>query len=164
MKALTAREFRMPATASFVRLPREELKDIAKAITGDDPQSLPDFLAANGTSVVEFEEDGDIFSVLLPVLADDYDIDLETSENALIADLAEATDALVLILTQEDQTKYLELLDPENFSAEDLGEAHADFTEDEEPGAGEAMLAGIGALYQALQEVDADHVVVVSIA
>ncbi|MDE1896896.1 MAG: hypothetical protein KGH91_07465 [Rhodospirillales bacterium] len=153
----------MPAVASFIRLPKEELKELASAVGGDDPQGLAEFLAANGTSVVEFEEDGDIFSVLLPVLADDYDIDLETSENALIADLAEATDALVFILTQADQKKYLEQLDPDNFSAEELGEAHADFTEDEEAGAGEAMLAGIAALHQAMQEVDADHAVVVSV-
>lgn len=153
----------MPATASFVRLPREELKDIAKAITGDDPQSLPDVLAANGTSVVEFEEDGDIFSVLLPVLADDYDIDLETSENAVLADLAEVTEALVFILTKEDQDKYYEQLNPENFTVEDLDEAYEDFAEEDADGAGTAMLAGIGALYQALQEVDADHVVVVTV-
>ncbi|HTQ72447.1 MAG TPA: hypothetical protein VMH92_13240 [Acidocella sp.] len=154
----------MPATVSFIRLPREELRELASAASGDDPQGLVDFLAANGTSVVEFEEDGEIFSVLLPVLADDYDIDLETSENAIVADLAEATEALVFILTQEDQKKYLEQLDPENFTAEELGDAYADFTEEEEEGAGEAMLAGIGALYQALQEVDADHVVVVTVS
>ncbi|GAN79937.1 hypothetical protein [Acidocella aminolytica] len=153
----------MPAIASFVRLPREELKDIAKAITGDDPQSLPDVLAANGTSVVEFEEDGDIFSVLLPVLADDYDIDLETSENAVLADLAEVTEALVFILTKEDQDKYYEQLNPENFTVEELDEAYEDFSEEDADGAGAAMLAGIGALYQALQEVDVDHVVVVTV-
>ncbi len=154
----------MPATASFIRLPREDLKELASAASGDDPQGLVDFLAANGVSVVEFEEDGDIFSVLLPVLADDYDIDLETSENAIIADLAEASDALVFILTQEDQKKYLEQLDPENFSAEELAEAHADFAEDEEDGAGEKMLMGIAALYQAMQEVDSDHVVVITVS
>ncbi|MDE2240647.1 MAG: hypothetical protein KGJ73_12070 [Rhodospirillales bacterium] len=154
----------MPATASFIRLPREELSELASAAGGDDPQGLADFLAANGTSVVEFDEDGDIFSVLLPVLADDYDIDLETSENAIVAELAEATDALVVILTQEDQKKYLEQLDPENFSAEELGEAYADFTEDEEAEAGEAMLAGMTAIYQAMQEVDSDHVVVIVVA
>ncbi|MBU6448981.1 MAG: hypothetical protein KGQ26_05070 [Rhodospirillales bacterium] len=154
----------MPAIASFTRLPKEDLRELTSAVGGDDPHGLAEFLAANGASVVEFEEDGDIFSVLLPVLADDYDIDLETSENAIVADLAEATDALVFILTQEEQKKYLEQLDPENFSVEELGEAHADFTEDEEAGAGEAMLAGIAALYQAMQEVDADHAVVVSIA
>lgn len=154
----------MPAIASFVRLPRQELTELASAVTGDDPLGLVDFLAANGSSVVEFEEDGDIFSVLLPVLADDYDIDLETSENGIVADLAEATEALVFILTQEDRKKYLEQLDPDNFSAEELGEAYADFTEEEEEGAGEAMLAGIGALYQALQEADADHVVVVTVS
>ena len=153
----------MLATASFIRLPKEDLIELAAAAGGDDPQGLVDFLAANGTSVVEFEENGDIFSVLLPVLADDYDIDLETSENAIVADLAEATAALVFILTQEDQKKYLELLDPENFSAEELGEAYADFTEEDADGAGEAMLTGLAAIHQAIQEVDADHVVVVTV-
>ncbi len=153
----------MPANASFVRLPREELQELVAAASGDDPQGLPDFLAANGVSVVEFEEDGDIFSALLPILADEYDIDLETSENAVVADLAEASEALVVILTQEEQKKYLSELDPENFSAEELGEAYADFTEEENAAAGPSMLAGVAALYQALQEVDADHVVVLTV-
>lgn len=151
----------MPAIASFVRLPRDELGELVSAAGGDDPHSVPDFLAANGTSVVEFEEDGEIFSVLLPVLAEDYDIDLETSENTIVADLAEATDALVVILTIEEQKKYLGQLDPENFSAEELGEAYADFSDEEDEDAGAAMLSGVGALHQALQEADADHVVVV---
>lgn len=154
----------MPATASFVRLPRENLRDLTDAANGDDQQGLADYLAATGTSVVEFEEDGDIFSVLVPVLADDYDIDLETSENSIVADLAEATDALVIILTKEDQSKYMELLDPEGFSVEELQDAYEDFTDEDEKGAGQAMLAGIGALYQALQEVDADHVVIVTVS
>ncbi|MGE4481549.1 hypothetical protein [Acidocella sp.] len=153
----------MPAIASFVRLPREELTELARAVTGDDPQGVADFLAANGTSVVEFEEGGEIFSVLLPVLAEDYDIDLETSENAIVADLAEASEALVFILTEEEQRKYLEALDPENFSAGELDEAYEDFAEEEADGAGEAMLAGVAALHQALQEVDADHVVIVAV-
>jgi hypothetical protein len=153
----------MPSVASFMRLPREELRELASAVSGDDPQGLADFLAANGTSVVEFDEDGEIFSVLLPVLADDYDIDLETSENAIVSDLAEATEALVFILTPEEQKKYLGQLDPENFTAGELAEAYEDFAEEEADNAGEAMLAGIAALYQALQEVDADHVVVVTV-
>lgn len=149
-------------SASFIRLHRGDLKEILGAITGDDPQGLADFLVANGTSVVEFEGNTDVFSVLLPVLAEEYDIDLETSENGLIADLAEVCEALVFILTSEEQTKYQESLAPENFSAADLADAYEDFTEDdEEEDAGAAMLAGVSALHQALQEVDEDHVVVI---
>lgn len=144
-----------------MRLHRDDLKDLIDAVTGDDPQGLADFLVANGTSVVEFDGKPDIFSVLLPVLAEEYDIDLETSENGIIADLAEASEALVFILTAAEQGKYLENLAPEQFSAADLADAYEDFTEDDEEDAGEAMLTGITALYQALQEVDDDHVVVV---
>lgn len=147
--------------ASFMRLHRDDLKDLIGAVTGDDPQGLTDFLVANGTAVVEFEGNPDIFSVLLPVLAEEYDIDLETSENGIIAELAEACEALVFILTLEEQAKYLENLAPEQFSTADLADAYEDFTEDDEENAGEAMLAGISALHQALQEVDEDHVVVV---
>lgn len=147
--------------ASFMRLHRNDLKDLVGAVTGDAPQGLTDFLVANGTSVVEFDGNADIFSVLLPVLAEEYDIDLETSENAIIADLAEACKALVFILTSAEQAKYLENLAPEQFSAADLADAYEDFTEDDEDNTGEAMLTGITALYQALQEVDEDHVVVV---
>jgi hypothetical protein len=153
----------MAVSATFTRLPRTELPELVIAAGDNDPQALPGFLAANGTSVVEFEEDGDIFSVLLPVLADDYDIDLETSENGIVAEIAEATEALVFILTQEDQEKYLDQLDPDNFDEEELAEVHADFTEEEDDNAGAAMLAGIAALHQALGETDAHNVVVVTV-
>lgn len=153
----------MAVSASFVRLHREELKELANAITGDDPQGLTDFLSANGTAVVEFDGDADIFTVLLPVLAEEYDIDLETSENGIVSELAEACEALVFILTLEEQTKYLEDLAPEGFSVEDLNEAYESFIDGEREGAGEAMLIGINTLYQALQEVDDDHVVVVTV-
>jgi hypothetical protein len=153
----------MAASTVFTRLPRADLAELVAAARNDDPQAFQAFLAANGTSVVEFDYDGDIFSVLLPVLADEYDIDLETSENETVADIAEATETLVFVLTQDDQQKYLAKLDPENFDEEDLASAYEDFTDEEADSAGEAMLAGIAALHQALGETDAEHVVVVTV-
>ena len=153
----------MAASAVFTRLARAELGDLVAAAVDDDPQAFAAFLAANGTSVADFDEDGEIFSALLPILSEEYDIDLETSENEVVADLAEASEALVFILTVEDQVKYLGKLNPDNFSEAELAEAYEDFTEEEDDGAGELMLAAIGALHQALMEVDADHVVVVTV-
>ena len=153
----------MPVPATFTRLPRADLGELVTAATDEDPQAFQAFLAANGSSVADFDEDGEIFSALLPILADDYDIDLETSENEVVADIAEALDALVFILTVDDQKKYLAKLNPENFSAEELADAYEDFTEEEDEEAGEPMLAAIGALHQALAETDAEHVVVVTV-
>jgi hypothetical protein len=153
----------MPVTATFTRLPRADLGELVAAAADDDPQAFAAFLAANGSSVADFDEDGEIFSALLPILADDYDIDLETSENEVVADIAEAMEALVFILTVDDQEKYLARLNPEAFSAEELAEAYEDFTEEEDEEAGEKMLAAIAALHQALAEADAEHVVVVTV-
>ena len=153
----------MPANAIFTRLPKADLGELVEAATDDDPQAFQAFLAANGTSVADYDYDGEIFSTLLPILSEDYDIDLETSVNEIVADIAEATEALVFILTVDDQKKYLAKLNPDNFSDSELGEAYEDFTEEEEEDAGEAMLAGITALHQSLMEVDADHVVVVTV-
>ncbi len=153
----------MPATATFTRLPRADLGELVAAATDDDPQAFQAFLAANGTSVADYDEDGEIFSALLPILSDEYDIDLETSENEVVADIAEAMEALVFILTVDDQAKYLAKLNPDNFSEDELADAYEDFTEEEEEGAGELMLAAIGALHQALMEADAEHVVVVTV-
>jgi hypothetical protein len=152
----------MAASATFTRLNRDELPGLVTAAQSDDPQDLFAFLAANGTSVADFEYDAEIFSTLLPVLAEDYDIDLEVSENEVVADIAEATELLVVILTQEEQTKYVTRLDPDNFDQDELEELFEDFTGEEAADAGEAMLAGIAALGQALSEVDAEHVVVVT--
>jgi len=153
----------MPANALFTRLPKAELGELVAAATDDDPQAFQAFLAANGTSVADYDYDGEVFSVLLPVLSEEYDIDLETSENEIVADIAEAIETLVFILTADDQDKYLAKLNPDNFSEEELAEAYEDFTEEEEEEAGEMMLAAVASLHQSLSEVDADHVVVVTI-
>jgi len=153
----------MPANAVFTRLPRVDLGELVTVASDEDPQAFQSFLAANGTSVADFDYDGEIFSALLPILSEEYDIDLETSENEVVADIAEAMEALVFILTAEDKAKYLTKLNPDNFSEEELADAYEDFTEEEEDEAGEAMLGGITALHQCLLEVDADHVVVVTV-
>ena len=154
----------MPVTATFTRLQRTDLSELVAASADEDPQAFPAFLAANGTSVADFDEDGEIFSALLPILADDYDIDLETSENEVVADIAEAMEALVFILTLDDQKKYLSRLNPEEFSAGELADAYEDFTEEEDEESGDRMLAAIAALHQALAEADAEHVVVVTVS
>ena len=151
------------ANASFTRLPRSDLGELVASAADDDPQAFQAYLAANGTAVSDYDEDGEIFSVLLPVLAEEYDIDLETGENEAVAEIAEATEALVLILTPEDQKKYLAKLNPDNFSESELADAYEEFAEEEDEDAGEAMLSAIGALHQCLMEVDADHVVVVTV-
>jgi hypothetical protein len=153
----------MAAAASFTRLARADLAELVEAAGDDDPQAFLSFLAANGTSVADYDWDGEVFSVLLPVLSEEYDIDLETSENEVVADIAEAVEALVFILAAEDKQKYLEKLNPENFSPEDLREAYEDFLEEEDEEGGEMMLDAITALYQCLGEVDADHVVIVCV-
>ena len=153
----------MPANAMFTRLPRADLAELVAAAGDDDPQAFQAFLAANGTSVADYDEDGEIFSVLLPILSEEYDIEMEASENEIVAEIAEASEALVFILSQDDQEKYLTKLNPDNFSEGELREAYEDFTEDEEEGAGAWMLSAITALHQSLMEVDADHVVVVTV-
>jgi hypothetical protein len=153
----------MPANALFTRLPRADLSELVASAADDDPQAFQAFLAANGTSVADYDYDGEVFSTLLPVLSEDYDVDLETSENEIVADIAESMEALVFILTFEDQQKYLAKLNPDNFSESELADAYEDFTEEEDEDAGEMMLAAIAALHQSLMEVDADHVVVVTV-
>jgi hypothetical protein len=153
----------MAAAASFTRLARADLAELVEAAGDDDPQAFLSFLAANGTSVADYDWDGEVFSVLLPILSEDYDIDLETSENEVVADIAEAVEALVFILTAEDKQKYLEKLNPENFSLEELREAYEDFREEEDEEAGDMMLDAVTALHQSLGEVDSDHVVIVSV-
>lgn len=151
-------------SASFIRLHKTTLKQLTAAITGS-PQTLAGFLTDNGSPVAEFDGDARIFSILLPVLAEDYEIDLETSENDIIADLAELSQALIFILTPDEQAQYLDQLAPETYSVEALADAYEDFTGDDtnKHDAGKAMLASISALHQALKKIDEEHVVVVMI-
>jgi predicted dehydrogenase len=152
----------MAAGVTFTRLSRGDLPELVEAAREDDPQAFAAFLAENGSTVADFDGDGEIFSVLLPVLCDEYDIDLETGENEIVADIAEAREGPVLILTLDDKEKYFELLNPDEFEEDELGDAYEDFTEEEDEYAGAAMLEAIAALYQALAEMDAGHVVVVT--
>jgi hypothetical protein len=145
----------MASNVTFTRLARADLSDLVEAAGDDDPQAYVSFLAANSSSVADYDWDGEAFGVLLPVLADDYDIDLEAGENEIVADISEAVEATVIILTADEKEKYLDKLSPDNFSEEELREAYEDFTEEEED--------AIAALFQSLQEVDADHVVVVTV-
>jgi hypothetical protein len=153
----------MAAIATFTRLPKADLGELAAAAGDDDPQAFQSFLAANGTSVADYDYDGEVFSALLPILSEEYDIDLEISENEIVADIAETLESLVFILTAEDQQKYLAKLNPDNFTEDELAEAYEDFTEEEDEEAGEMMLNAVAALHQSLLEVDADHVVVVTV-
>jgi hypothetical protein len=153
----------MPASANFTRLPKADLEELVAAAADDDPQAFAAFLAANGTSVADYDYDGEYFSTLLPVLSEDYDIDLETSENEIVADIAESIESLVFILSSGDQKKYLAQLNPDNFTESELAGAYEEFTEEEDEESGEALLAAITALHQSLQEVDPDHVVVVTV-
>jgi hypothetical protein len=152
----------MASNVTFTRLPKADLGELVEAAADDDPQAYISFLAANGVSVADYDWDGETFGVLLPVLAEEYDIDLESSENEIVAEIAESVEATVFILTIDERDKYLEKLSPDNFSEEELREAYEDFTEEEDEEAGEMMLDAIGAIFQSLQEVDSDHVVVVT--
>ena len=154
----------MASNVTFTRLAKGDLGELVEAASDDDPQAFITFLAANGTSVADYDWDGETFGILLPVLADDYDIDLETSENEIVADISEAIESTIFILTLEEREKYLDKLNPENFDPEELREAYEDFTEEEEEEAGDMMLDAIAAVFQSLQEVDTDHVVVVTVS
>jgi hypothetical protein len=152
----------MASNVTLTRLPKADLGELVEAAADDDPQAYISFLAANGVSVADYDWDGETFGVLLPVLAEEYDIDLESSENEIVAEIAESVESTVFILTIGERDKYLEKLSPDNFSEEELREAYEDFTEEDDEEAGEMMLDAIGAIFQSLQEVDSDHVVVVT--
>ncbi len=153
----------MSAVANFIRLARADLAELVEAAGEDDPQAFHSFLAANGASVADYDWDGAVFGVLLPVLADEYDIDLETGENAAVADIAESVQAMVVILTAEEKAKYLDQLNPENFSKSELHDAYEEFSEEEDEEAGDMMLDAVTALHQSLAETDPDHVVVITV-
>ncbi len=153
----------MASNVTFTRLAKADLGELVEAAAEDDPQAYVSFLAANGTSVADYDWDGEVFEVLLPVLAEEYDVDLEAGENEIVADISEAVKSTVFILTVEEKEKYLDKLSPDNFSEAELREAYEEFTEEEEEEAGDMMLDAVAALFQSLQEVDADHVVVVTV-
>ena len=51
----------MATNVTFTRLARADLGELVEAAADDDPQAYLSFLAANGTSVADYDWDGDAF-------------------------------------------------------------------------------------------------------
>jgi hypothetical protein len=153
----------MSSLASFHRLPESELPGL-RAAAASPPHGFWEFLRARGEVVLDFDGSGYVFATLLSYLEEVHGMDLMASRHdELATHLGGRLGSTSIFFTTEHRQRHLAALDPARFAAGDLAAYCQEFTGADEPGAGEAMLAGIAALNTALAAVDRGAVVLLHI-
>jgi hypothetical protein len=109
---------------------------------------------------VDYRWSGYVLATLLVYLDEKHQIDLMKSEHQTLAsDLTKARRATHFILTSELRSKYLSKLSGLSVSEQELLNYYNYFNKATEGEAGKAMLDGIRAFRQALEQVDDSSVV-----
>jgi hypothetical protein len=159
----------MSAIASFLRLPVSSLEELRitavpkKRFFGGVRDDMPHYLARHGAAVAEYRWSGYVIATVLVYLKE-LGIDLMRSNySELVNHLSKSRGTTILVLTNDQRVQHSDSLQ-RAFSEEELCTYYNQFNETTETGAGRPMLDGILALREALGAIDADSVVLVTIA
>ncbi len=119
------------------------------------------YLDLNSRQLKDFEYSGYIFADLLVFLNENKGIDLLKGKYGDIANqISESRQNFTTILTYEHREAYLNKLNPDNFTVDELISFNKDFSEQEDPVLAEAELAGIKALRESLELLKDDNQIV----
>lgn len=146
----------MSSHASFHSLPLVDLENFVR----NRARNLPALLQESGRELVEYPWSGDFLATLFSYLEEEHGIDLM---NCGIPLFDKAKDCF-FVLTPAQAETFLPRLDESLYSETDLARYFGEFTDEDEPDAGAAMLAGIRALKLGLGEASNTHVTVVNFA
>jgi hypothetical protein len=130
----------------------EELK--TKAVQGK--KFYVDYIERNTKKLKTFDRPGYIFAHLLIFLEEKGIVLLKGLYHDLSEELSELCENSILILTFDHRQQYLDALDPENFSIEELITFNADFSEDVDAELAHAEMEGISALHNGLSQLAGD--------
>lgn len=152
----------MPVIADFILLPKGALKGLGEAALADE--TYWHYLRANGRIAAQYGWSGYVFATLLAYLDDRHRIKLYSSEYEELANrLSKARGLLHFFLTYKLKRAYLAQLDPKAFSETELRDYFNQLNAANDATIGRAMLDGIAAFHQSLEQVDENSVVLVSI-
>jgi hypothetical protein len=155
-------EFRLIETSKLNDLRDHAEIKIEKKLFGKKTiDNYWDYLNSNSKKLKDFGYSGYIFTNLLIFLAENKGIDLLKSKYDDIANsIVERRKNSTIILTYEQRQAYLEKLDADKFTTEELIAFNKDFSEDDEPELAKAEIEGIKALRDGLSQLTGDNQVV----
>lgn len=146
----------MSAIATFTRLPASALEQLRSDYDATMEQ--------HGQPAAEYEWSGYILATLLPYL-DEREIALmDSPHNELTLHLSKSLGATIFVFTPAHKETYLNRLSSSLFSPDELRDYFNEFNATHEPEVGQAMLDGITAIRHSLASLDADSVILFSIA
>lgn len=120
-----------------------------------------DFLNANTTKLKDFDWSGYTFNNLLIFLEEKKGVDLLKGKYDDIAnEIVEKRQNGTFILTFEHSQKYLDKLNPENYSKKELIDFNKNFSDEDDPELAKAEMEGIKALQDSLSLLKDDTKVV----
>ena len=155
----------MSAIASFTLLPKSALEELREAAVSPVADDFWNFLRGRGQDLTKYSWSGYFLAVLLPYL-DQY-LDIRFGESPefddLSAFLCNVTGATSIILADLDHEKYLEQLDVEDYSEDELRDFYETFNETVDPESGKAMLDGIAAIRESLSRVSPESIILLRI-
>lgn len=159
----------MSAIAEFYKIEISKLNELKEAATaqgkpqGEAEDSYFDFLDEKAEKLKEYDWSGYIYATLLPYLDENGIAILDSEYNDIAMYLSEAKDCTHIILTNSHKVDYLDKLLPSLFNTEELAAFYNEFNADDDDESGEAMLNAIEVLYENLQKVDNDHIILLGI-
>jgi hypothetical protein len=119
------------------------------------------YLNSNSKQLKDFEYSGYIFADLLVFLEENKGIDLLNGRYKDIADhISERRSNFTTILTYDHREAFLNKLNPDDFTIDELIAFNKDFSEQDDPVLAEAELAGIKALKDSLDQLSSDNQIV----
>lgn len=120
-----------------------------------------DYLNSNSKKLKEFQYSGYIFADLLIFLAENKAIDLLKSKyDDLASSIAAKRQNSTIILTYDQRQAYLDMLDPDKFSRDELIAFNKEFSENDDPEFANAQIDGIRALRDSLDQLIGDNYVI----
>jgi hypothetical protein len=152
------------AIAEFTIFPKSALPELIADAQSGDYQVYAQALRKNARSTSTFNGSGWIFNTVLPYLSKEIGMKSKPHEFATEAqELTTVTETLHELFGPKERDLYLQQLDPARFSVQILGEYWNRFNGENEPESGQAMLAGIKALHDALSRLDNDCVLLLTV-
>jgi hypothetical protein len=124
-----------------------------------------DYLESNAKKLKDFDYSGYVFADLLIFLLEKKGIDLLKGKHDDIANaIYEKRQNSMIILTYDHKRSYLDKLNPDNFTLEELIAFNKEFSEDDDPELAKAEVAGIKTLKENLELLSGNsHVVLLTI-
>ena len=155
-------DFRIIETSKLNQLrDNAEIKIEKKLFSKKTIDNYWDFLNANSKRLKDFDSSGYIFTNLLVFLEEKKGIDLMKSKHDDIADdIIKKRQNGTFILTYDHRQQYLDKLNPDNFTTNELIDFNKEFSEEDDPELAKAEIEGIKALRDSLELLNDDTKVI----